>query len=516
MKPIEVKDGIINYTLSLSDAVSMSTKIKDVICIGYIYTEAGSNPREFQGMTSTNIKILKSILEDHKRFWAKHLGICLTIKSGSNEYDKLTEKGILQYEDACITNGLQTLSLFRILLMIKIFQRYKLRADIHKKITKTIENSFKDIINEILPYASDLFFESINISQINKVLYWIHKEENQKYLKLLNELDINELLDIRISFKAVLLDKIVDDDDENYLDSIQKWGGDIADSNNETQNVKEDDKFGTKYKQWFRDNIMKNIDGKIVDIEYRKYSIDKDKLPVKHILQVLRAIIPTTLIVDYKFTDKYWVNPANMISKYANNRAPVFNFFEKWIAIANCKEVPKEVIDSIEIIKNLMPELIEKMLYFENELNKYYSKLTFEEVVRSTTQNERELKKRLGIDEDEMNEAVLNKAVMSQLRFSSSNVFPLMVFATRTTIIITERLKVEYDIEEKFIKGMIPGIYKILLKQRIARQYGSTSDMFRDAQVYIDSEDIYKNKMDYVDQVDYTEKYRINLADISN
>ncbi len=37
MKPIEIKDGIINYTLSLSDAVSMSTKIKDVICIGYIY-----------------------------------------------------------------------------------------------------------------------------------------------------------------------------------------------------------------------------------------------------------------------------------------------------------------------------------------------------------------------------------------------------------------------------------------------------------------------------------------------
>ncbi|MBY7025057.1 hypothetical protein FDC27_09905 [Clostridium botulinum] len=485
----------------------------------YIYTEAGSNPREFQGMTSTNIKILKSILEDNKRFWAKHLGICLTIKSGSNEYDKSMERGILQYEDACITNGLQTLSLFRILLMIKIFQRYKLRDDIHKKITKTIENSFKEIISEILPYASDLFFESINILQINKVLYWIHKKENKRYLKLLNELDIDELLNIRISFKAVLLDEIVDDD-ENYLDSIQKWGGDIADSNNETQNVKEDDKFGTKYKQWFRDNIMKNIDGKIVDIEYRKYSIDKDKLPVKHILQVLRVIMPTTLIVDYKSNDKsndkYGTNPANMISKYANNRAPVFNFFEKWITIANGKEVPKEVKDSIEIIKNLMPKLTEKMLYFENELNNYYSKLTFEEVAKSTTQNEHELKKRLGVDEDEINEAVLNRAVTSQLRFSSSNVFPLMVFATRTAIKITERLKVEYDIEEKLIKGMIPGIYKILLKQRLARQYGSTSDMFRDAQVYIDSEEIYKMKMDYTEQIDYTEKYRINLADMTD
>lgn len=512
MEEINIDDGIIRYEMSLSDGVSASTQIKDVICIGYLYTGAGSNPREFQGMTPTNIKILRSILDDPQRFWAKHLGIVITIKSGTNEFDKNQGKGTLQYEEACITNGLQTLSLFRILMMIKIFQKYKGRKEIHQKITKTTEETFQEIIKEALPSVSEFFLSSITISQINKVLYWFYKNENSKYLDIFNKLTINKIIEIRISFKAVLLDEIISSEEENDLSIIPKWGENIANSNNETQNVKIDDKFGTKYSKWFNNNIMQNINSKIIDIEYRKYSIQKQNLPLKHILDILRAIIPTTLIVDYKFSDEGISNVASMISKYANNRTPVFSVFEKLIKIADGDNVPKEIDDVIKIVKNLMPKLIETMLFFEAKLNNFYRNLTFEEVLKNTSQDLNNLKTRLGLEKNEANKEILDKAVKRQLSFSPSNVFPLFIFATRKSIIVNERLQVEYVIDEDIINSMIKAIYRILLKQRISRQYGSTSDLFRDPELYIDAEDIYELIRKDKDEFDYTEKYRVNLV----
>ncbi len=516
MENIKIDDGIIKYQVSLNDGICMSTEVSDVIGIGYLYTGAGSNPREFQAMTSTNMKILKSILEDPYRFWAKHLGISITIKSGTNEFNKNEGKGVLRYEDACITNGLQTLSLFRILVMIKIFQKYKGKKELHKKIPNTMEDTFKEIIKEVLPTISDFFLSSISVSQINKVLYWFYKNENAKYLNMFYNITIEELLKTRISFKAVLLDEIISNEEENDLSIIPKWGENIANSNNETQNVKADDKFGTKYKPWFEDNIMKNTNGKIVDVEYRRFSVQKQDLPLKYILDILRAIIPTTLIIDYKPCDEIKNNVASIVSKYANNRTPVYSVFEKLIKIAEMNKSDKEINDAIIIIKNLMPNLIETMLVFENKLNLYYQDLTFEEVIKNVSQESKDLKKRLGIDENEFNEEILNKAVKRQLRFSPSNIFPIFIFSSRKSIIVKKKLQVEYNVNDEIIGEMIRVIYRILLKQRITRQYGSTSDLFRDPETYIEAEYMYnlitKNEKTAYEELDYVEKYRINLA----
>ncbi|MBY7006768.1 hypothetical protein FDA25_02420 [Clostridium botulinum] len=512
---IDIKKGEIKYEVLIDKGVSVFTTIKNVIGIGYKYTEAGSNPREFQGMTSTNIKILESILEDYQRFWAKHLGISITIKGALNNFIKNENKGVLKYEDACITNGLQTLSLFRILLMIKIFQLKKRRADIHTKITKGTEKGFIEIINEELSSMSEFFLSSINISQINKIFNWIHKEENKKYLVILNKLSINDILNIKISFKAVFLEEIINSEEENEIDIISKWGANIADSNNETQNVKEDDKFGTKYSQWFNDNIMKDVNEKIIYVEYRKYSYKNKELPIKHILDILRAIIPTTLIVDCKNNnDSCRIHPANMISKYANNRTPIFNVFDKLITIVENKKntIPKEISDVINIITNLMPILIEIMIEFEYKLNLYYKTLTFDEISK-TYANEEELKIKLGLQKNETNKEVMDKAVKMKLRFSPSNVLPLFIFATRKAININEKLKVEYKIGNDDMYSMIISIYKKILKQRLEIQYGSTSDLFRNPQLYIDAEDSYAIINKYKKQEDYTSAYRINLAE---
>ncbi|MBX4258832.1 AIPR family protein [Clostridium estertheticum] len=511
MEDICIDEGKINYEILFDDSICTSTKIENLISIGYLYTDAGSNPREFQGMTLVNIKILISILQDSQRFWARHSGIALTIKSGANEYNKNKCKGVLNYEDACVTDGLQTLSLFRILIMIKIFQIYRGKAEIHTKITRSTEEAFKKSIEVTLPTVFEFFLSSIPIPQINKTLYWFHKIDNKKFIDIFNKLTVQNLLEIRISFKAVLLDSIIDINEEKEVSIISKWGDNIASTNNETQNVKTDDKFGTKYKLWFDENIMPGIDGTILEIEYRKYSKHKYNLPIKHILELLRAIIPTTLFVYDKTADICELNVASTISKYANNRTPVYSIFTSLIRITEINDSSKEINDAIVILKNLMPHLVETMLIFESKLNEYYRRLSFKEVL-SICLNEIELKVRLGLSEDESNVEVLDNAVKRQLRFSSSNVLPIFIFATRKMINVNEKLQVNYEINKEIVDKMIKHIYRILLKKRISRQYGSTSDLFRDSEVYTNSEYMFETITKEKYNVDFIEKYRVNLA----
>lgn len=499
--------GTIKYNTKHEDGVYCSTQVRDLICIQYYDTEAGSNPREFQGVTTTNIKILKSILEDSHRFWSKHLGVSVTIKGGINNYEEQT----LKYEDACITNGLQSLSIFRILIMIKIYQEYKNKNEIHTRISDKSVEKFKDSIRDYLPTdVADFFLSTVTIKQINAVLNWFHNEHNKKYIILFNSYSIEDLLNIKVNFKSVILDEIVNIDEDDDFDKISEWGEEIASANNETQNVKVDDKFGTKYKCWFEENVITNVTN-IVNVEYRKFSKLKEGIPTKHILEILRAIIPTTLIIDCTQIEDIKYNMAGVISKYANNRTPVYNLFEKFIYVSKADKDNINFSNCIEIIRNLMPHIINYMLIIDSRVKCYYTKLTFEDVLRSTNQNSESLKIRLGIMQDEDNEQELNKIVRKQLRFSPSNIFPIFIFATRKSIIINEKLEVQYDIDDNTIDEMIDKIYKIILKKRIIRQYGSTSDLFRDSEIYYESSEAYEmwTKRKYKEDVIYP--YRINL-----
>lgn len=74
--------GKIKYNIPQKDEVLASTNFRNLLPIQYLDTDAGSNPREFQGMTPVNIKILKSMIKNPKIFWAKHSQVILTIKGG--------------------------------------------------------------------------------------------------------------------------------------------------------------------------------------------------------------------------------------------------------------------------------------------------------------------------------------------------------------------------------------------------------------------------------------------------
>ena len=158
-----------------------------------------------------------------------------------------------------------------------------------------------------------------------------------------------------------------------------------------------------------------------------------------------------------------------------------------------------------------MPELIEIMLEFRSKLSDYYLKLNSEEILKNITLSEKELGMRLGIQEDNCSKSDLDEAVKKYLKFSESNIFPIFVFATKKSIQIHDRFKVSYDISSENIKNMIEAIYRILLKQKLNRQYSSTSDLFRNPESYVDAEFYYK-ALNKNDNIDYTEKFRINLA----
>lgn len=498
--------GIINYSI-LKDGIGFNTQIQDLICIPYFDTEAGSNPREFQGVTLTNIKILKSLLEDPNRFWSKHLGISLTIKGGTH----ILDGNRLIYEDACVTNGLQTLSIFRILVMIKIYQDYKNKNEIHKRIQDSIADKFRESIRKKLSEEeAEFFLSSVTIKQVNSILNWFNNENNKIYLNLFSHFSINDILSVRITFKSVLLEEIINEDDDDDFDTISTWGENIANANNETQNVKIDDKFGTKYKSWIEENIMKDVSNLII-VEYRKYSAQKKELEVKHILEILRSIIPTTLLINCDEEERVHYNIASICSKYANNRTSVYSLFEKFINVSKKNKTDIDILHCIEIMKNLMPNIVKLMLIFDMKVKLYYKNITFEEILSITNQTSGSLKTRLGIDSSENNKQSLDKAIRKQLRFSTLSTFPIFIFATRKSIIINQKLEVKYNIEDKMIEQMIDEIYKIIFRKRITRQYGSTSDLFRDWQIYTESYEIYDICTQKQYKTDYMETYRINI-----
>jgi len=110
----KIRFGYIEYSVPSNEVVMALITVGQLLPVPYKDSAAGSNPREFQGMKSTtNKKILESLLRNPKIFWALHSGVTVTVTAGDN-IDEL-----LEYEDACLTNGLQTITIVRILAMIK-------------------------------------------------------------------------------------------------------------------------------------------------------------------------------------------------------------------------------------------------------------------------------------------------------------------------------------------------------------------------------------------------------------
>jgi hypothetical protein len=103
--------------------------------------------------------------------------------------------------------------------------------------------------------------------------------------------------------------------------------------------------------------------------------------------------------------------------------------------------------------------------------------------------------------------------IKTVLNFSFPNLFTIFVFATRHAIVVAEDLEVKYQLNETTISQMVKGIYRNLARARLKKTLSSTSDLFRDPEIYRAAVDLFKDISEAKNDqyADYAEKYRVFL-----
>lgn len=113
---------------------------KEILFLDYRDTEAGSNPREYNGLKKTNKSILTSLLAHTEMFRFLHSGIIVSLTD-----TMISNKHIIEYGDCCLTNGNQTRFLVLIIILLKIFSEEKSLAGITQKEFNTfLKSNFAD------------------------------------------------------------------------------------------------------------------------------------------------------------------------------------------------------------------------------------------------------------------------------------------------------------------------------------------------------------------------------------
>jgi hypothetical protein len=503
----ELKFGVLKYSDPAPEALLVSTTMSQLLAVPYKYSEAGSNPREFQGMKSgTNKKILESLIRNHKTtFWALHSGVSITVIKGRTENDTLN------FDDACLTNGLQTVTIGRILTLIKTYQLYTKKNEIHTKINANMEEKWNECINT--QFSADISKQlvNINLQHVNSVLNWLWQPDNQECLAIVNNMMLPDILNTKLSVKAVLLDELSEFAD--VIDGepdLETLGNEIAEANNDTQKLDPGDLFGTGNQAWLEQQLF-NKPLKNAVVEYRRFSENRraNNQKVIHVLDLLRAILPTTFIVDAEIEDL-----ASFVADYANRREPIYNWFNKVIKTHQQNERP-EIKRVVTILQNLTPSLVDMMFRVQVPWDEQRKDLSFPVVNAWTPLN----KTSLGAEifEDKKMTKPNEKAdaeIKRFLSFSFSNLFTIFLFATRTAIKVADDLSVTYDIDDSTISQMVKEIYKTLAKERLKKTLGSTSNLFRDPDIYRTADDLYKVIIQAKGQQhsDSPTHYRVKLA----
>ena len=506
----DLKFGWIRF-FNTDEAILASTTMGQLIAVPYI-SEAGSNPREFQGMKSTtNKKILQSFLKNHDTiFWALHSGVSITVTNGGLPKES---PGLLQFEDACLTNGLQTVTIGRILTLIKAYQLFTDKDEIHTKINRNVEDKWRECIDINFPADAAEQLNSISLQHVNSVLNWLHLKGHEEYLQIVNSMTLESILNSRLSIKVVLLDKLSSVANQvNGEADLEGLGDEIAEANNETQKVDPGDLFGTGNREWLKENLPNTLelDSTKVKVELRRGAEDRGdtRQKVIHVLDLLRAILPTTFIVDIDAEDL-----ASFVASYANRREPIYNWFSKVIRIHQSNRVP-EMQRVVRILHNLTHELTKTMLAVHPLWDGQRKGLSYELVNDWTPLKNTSLSSQIFHTGSNKLKENADNEIRTFLNFSFANLFPIFVFATRTAIEVSDELEVRYVVDKPTASFVVTQIYMKLAIERLAKTLGSTSNLFRNPEIYRHAENQFKllTGAQGRELKDCTAKYRVFVS----
>jgi len=368
-------------------------------------------------------------------------------------------------------------------------------------------------------FSSDVvdLLEDIKLEHVNSVLNWLNGEDHTDLRNNFNKMSLSNLLNIKVSAKVVLLDSLVsqtsESNDEQRALILENLGYDIAEANNETQKVEAGDLFGTHHEKWLREELFKKVDAP-VKVEYRRLAEDRSNSNQKvvHVLDLLRTILPTTIIMDSDAEDA-----ASFVAGYANRRDPIYNWFEKKVIHPHQHNENPELKTAVSVLQNLIPNIVEMMFLVNDQWDKQRKNISFKTVnewtpLKATSAT---LKGQLFEDEKWMQPKPDADSILKRyLGFSFANVFTIFVFATRKAIQIDGDLNATYQLDSSIVEEMVREIYKTLSKERLKSfALGSTSELFRNSELYRNAEDIFNlvGRIKGIELPNYIEKYQVKV-----
>jgi len=300
---ISFEDGF--YISTNQQTIMGETYFKDILFLDYRDSESGSNPREYTGLQKANNEIIRSLLKDPTNmFRFLHSGVIVSLSGLRISND------VIEFDSCCLTNGNQTRFIILILALLKLYAE---KNDLSQLTTKLFNQFVKDKFGDEEEVSE--FLKFVKPNKANEIARFLLK--NSKYLDKFNALSLNEFLNCKIRIQINVIENViegVDDLDEYSAGTL------IAQANNETQNVKADDIFGSTYKKDLEESIFPDFIryyGEEVKIEYRMGEVVTQE-PKVHILTLLRPIISTGILTK-----------ENEIFAYSNQRASVYTLFQK-------------------------------------------------------------------------------------------------------------------------------------------------------------------------------------------
>ncbi len=437
--------------------------IKQILFLNYKETEAGSNPREFTGLKKSNIEIFESLLQNYSDlFRFLHSGIIVSIVN-----PKFIDEFSIQYEDCCLTNGNQTRFIILIITFLKLIIEETELSKINKKIFQDFMNNHFKNEDELLSIARNIYagkkFKNVS-NIINRI------KNTPKLSELFGKMNLDNFLDTKIRIQINAINEITGDNESNAPYNFY-IGTQIAEANNDTQNVKADDIFGTKRKEALNEFIFNNFNKEFnekVKIEFRFGEIgERNKV---HILTLFRLVVATGILTKY-----------NEMIKLTNQRLPIYKIFERLLNKKEIEKTKEAVSKLIPLLYSIRKDYIEPYLsdFKRTFIRSYKTKASAGELDDRIIGDEI---KRIGKDDQK-----LETLIKSKINYNIEHITPVLIFRIRN-LFKEENGKLILTIKEqdkkKFFMGMIEAIYEKYIEMKLGGIRTSLTTEVRDRKFY--------------------------------
>ena len=280
----------------------------------------------------------------------------------------------------------------------------------------------------------------------------------------------------------------------------------IAQANNETQNVKVDDIFGSTYKRDLEEHIFKDFIahyGEQIKIEYRMGEVGTRE-PKVHILTILRPIIPTGILTK-----------ENEIFAYSNQRAPIYNLFKKLLRARDKAEY------TIKAISKLIPFLyqvreehvINRLKALRSAKDRDLKGKALSNELSNTT-----LSGKLQMFSGELTEESI-RTLRKITNYNIEHIFPVLIYRIRGIIDYNDQnqkicLTLGKEQDETLFQTLLEAIYSNYVEIKLKGVTGSITDEIRSQNFFASGEEAFiatKNFLKF-QQSDYIDKNRYIIS----